>query len=116
MGRFKSFFTKTGQPTEKTTYCPNCSPSQRGCPLAGFPLSLASEGEKVRIIMIRKGKMLHERLGSMGLKVDDAITVIKKQPGGGTIIEKSGNRYALGGGMSLKINVMRCEGNGTDAC
>lgn len=48
-----------------------------------------------------------ERLISMGLQIDDTVTVIRKQPGGATIIEKSGSRYALGGGMSHKINVIR---------
>jgi len=57
---------------------------------------------------VRSGNQLKERLLSMGLQIDDAVTVISKQPGGATIIEKSGNRYALGGGMSLKINVIRC--------
>ena len=44
----------------------------------------------------------------MGLQVDDAVTVVHSQPGGATVIEKSGNRFALGGGMALKINVIRC--------
>jgi Fe2+ transport system protein FeoA len=76
--------------------------------MASFPLSLAEEGETVRIIMVRSGGQLKERLLSMGLQVDDTVTVIRKQPGGATIIEKSGSRYALGGGMALKINVIRC--------
>lgn len=83
---------------------PGCQPS----PMASFPLSLAEEGETVRIIMVRSGGQLKERLLSMGLQVDDTVTVIRKQPGGATIIEKSGSRYALGGGMALKINVIRC--------
>jgi ferrous iron transport protein A len=74
---------------------------------AGYPLSLAEEGETVRIIMVRSGHHLMERLISMGLQIDDTVTVIRKQPGGATIIEKSGSRYALGGGMSHKINVIR---------
>jgi ferrous iron transport protein A len=77
--------------------------------LDSFPLCLADEGESVRIITARSGKKLHERLGSMGLQINDTVTVIKKQPGGGIIIEKSGSRYALGGGMSFKIYVRRCD-------
>ena len=89
------------------TFCCGCPGSKAPCPIASFPLSLTDEGEKVRIVMVRKGRRLQERLGSMGLHIEDVITVIKKQPGGGTIIEKAGSRFALGGGMSLKINVIR---------
>ena len=70
---------------------------------------MAEEGEAVRMVMIRSGRKLHERLGSMGLQLNETLRIIKKQPGGGVIIEKSGNRYALGGGMAHKINVIRCE-------
>jgi Fe2+ transport system protein FeoA len=33
---------------------------------------------------------------------------VQKQHGGALLIEKSGCRYALGGGMAHKINVTRC--------
>lgn len=109
MCALKSLFTKSALSSENKDVCCGCPGSKEPCPIASFPLSLTDEGERVRIVMLRKGRKLHERLGSMGLHIEDVITVIKKQPGGGTIIEKAGSRYALGGGMSLKINVIRCE-------
>lgn len=108
MNSIKTLCAKPDLPQEIRRLCPPCKQPNAHCPIASFPLSLAEEGETVRIIMIRSGHRLIERLLSMGLQVEDAVTVVCKQPGGATIIEKSGNRYALGGGMSLKINVIRC--------
>ena len=71
-----------------------------------FPLALAAEGERVRIVRLG-GCCLQERLLSMGIALDDVITVIRRQDGGAMLIEKDGSRYALGGGMALKINVSR---------
>lgn len=73
-----------------------------------FPLALTSEGEKVKIVSCRGGGILRERLLSMGIHLDDKIQVIQKQQSGTMLIEKTGNRYALGGGMAHKINVIRC--------
>ena len=77
-----------------------------GCP--SFPLALGGEGEKVKIVFLSGGNIMHERLLSMGIHLDDEVKVVQKQQGGAILIEKTGNRYALGGGMSLKINVIRC--------
>jgi len=75
---------------------------------ASFSLALVSEGEKVKIYSCRGGGLLRERLLSMGIHIDDEIKVVQKQNGGAMLIEKMGNRFALGGGMALKINVTRC--------
>jgi Fe2+ transport system protein FeoA len=69
---------------------------------------MAGEGERVQIVLFRSGTMMQERLLSMGINLHDEILVIQKQNGGATLIEKSGTRYALGGGMAHKINVIRC--------
>ena len=71
-----------------------------------FPLALAAEGERVRIVRMCGG-CLRERLLSMGIDLDDEITIIRRQGGGAVLIKKAGNRYALGGGMAHKINVIR---------
>lgn len=75
---------------------------------SAFPLALSSEGEKVKIVSCRGGGILRERLLSMGIHIDDKIQVVRKQQGGAMLIEKTGNRYALGGGMAYKIHVIRC--------
>jgi Fe2+ transport system protein FeoA len=69
---------------------------------------MAGEGEKVKIVLLRCGCSMQERLLSMGVRVTDEIVVVQRQCNGAVLIEKSGNRYALGSGMAQKINVIRC--------
>ncbi len=77
-------------------------------PLPSFPLALAGEGERVKIVHFHNGAQMRERLLSMGICLDDEIEIIQRQQGGAILIEKTGNRYAFGGGMAHKINVTRC--------
>ncbi len=76
---------------------------------SGFPLIMASEGERLRVVWIGGGCHVRERLLSMGLDLHDEITIVRRQ-GGTILIEKEACRcrYALGGGMAHKINVTRC--------
>lgn len=74
-----------------------------------FPLACASEGESVKIVAIRGGGNLIERLISMGIHVEDQVEVVQRQDRGAVLISREGHRYALGGGMAHKINVIRCE-------
>ncbi|MFT5702482.1 MAG: ferrous iron transport protein A [Desulforhopalus sp.] len=73
-----------------------------------FPLACAAEGESVKIVGIRGGGNLVERLISMGIHVEDQIEVVQRQDKGAVLISRDGSRYALGGGMAHKINVIRC--------
>ena len=76
---------------------------------ASFPLALAGEGEKVRIVFVREnGGALRERLFGMGICQDDEIVIVAKHEGGAVLISRDGSRIALGGGMAHKINVTRC--------
>ncbi len=72
-----------------------------------FPLAMAKEGETVRIVSVRRGRKIQERLLSMGIQVDDVIEVVQCHNKGAVLISKENNRYALGGGMALKINVIK---------
>lgn len=76
-------------------------------PSGTFPLALASEGEIVRVIMFPQVSRIQERLLSMGISINDEIIIIQKQPGGALLIEKNGTRYVMGGGMALKIQVVK---------
>lgn len=69
-----------------------------------FPLFLAQEGERVRIINAH-GK-LREKLASMALGMGDEIEIISNQGHGAILIMKQDNRFALGGGMAHKIEVV----------
>lgn len=72
-----------------------------------LPLALAGERERLKIVALEGGGRMQERLLSMGICLGDEIEVIRRQHGGSILIEKDGNRYALGGGMALKIQVIR---------
>jgi Fe2+ transport system protein FeoA len=72
-----------------------------------FPLALADEGETVRVISVRRGHNIQERLLSMGIQVNDIVEVVRRQGHGSVLISKGNCRYAFGGGMALKIQVIR---------
>ncbi len=75
--------------------------------MSAYPLVLANEGEVVKVVGLRGGSLLRERLLRMGINAEDELLVVHKQSNGAVLIEKSGCRYGLGGGMALKINVIR---------
>ncbi len=107
MKRIRFGWMKSGKTDEAKSGHPEPPSPAASCPVTTFPLALACEGETVTIITIRSGCNVQSRLLSMGLQTNDIVTVIHKHPNGATIIEKSGSRIALGGGMALKINVIR---------
>ncbi|QQG65018.1 FeoA family protein [Desulfobulbus oligotrophicus] len=77
--------------------------------IPSHPLVLAGEGEVVKVVSLRGGHKFRGRLLSMGINVEDTLVVVHKQPSGAVLIEKSGCRYGLGGGMAHKINVIKVE-------
>ncbi len=69
-----------------------------------FPLSMAVEGERVRIVMHRGGQGLDKRLASMGLQIDSTIEILHCL-GGSLVVAANDIRLALGTGMAHKIMV-----------
>jgi ferrous iron transport protein A len=78
---------------------------------APFPLSMADEGARVRIVALRGGAGLDKRMTEMGLNVGGEITVRQRQGGGGLVVSRGETRFALGGGMAHKIMVERVTSN-----
>ncbi len=72
-----------------------------------FPLALSSAGEIVRIVMIRGGGKMRERLLSIGLQTNDVIEVVQCREKGAVLVAKDDNRFMLGGGMAQKIYVSK---------
>lgn len=73
-------------------------------PAKGFPLMMADEGARVRIVALHGGKGLSLRLTELGLNVGSEVQIIQRQ-GGGLLIARGEARIALGGGMAAKIQV-----------
>jgi ferrous iron transport protein A len=73
----------------------------------GLPLTLASEGDEVRIVALRAGKSVEKRLMSMGLTVNTIMRVVQRQAGGGVVVAHGETRLALGAGIAHKVLVCK---------
>lgn len=81
-------------------------PSDESVDKAPFPLTMAQEGEQVKVFLLRGGKGLEKRLTSLGLNVGCELTVSQQQ-GGKMVVLRGETRLALGAGMAQKIMVVR---------
>ena len=75
--------------------------------VAAFPLSMADEGARVRVVALRGGAGLDRRLTEMGINVGSELAVRQRQGGGGLVVSRGETRFALGGGMAHKVMVER---------
>ena len=69
-----------------------------------FPLMMADEGLRVRVVALKGGAGLDRRMTEMGLNVG-AELVVRQRQGGGMVVMRGETRFALGGGMAHKIMV-----------
>lgn len=69
-----------------------------------FPLTMAGEGERVRIQSLQGGKGLAMRLTELGLNQGAEVRILQRQ-GGGLLVARGETRIALGGGMAARILV-----------
>ena len=76
---------------------------------ASFPLSMAIEGARVRVVALRGGGGLVRRMTEMGLNVGSELVVHQRQGGGGLVVSRGETRFALGGGMAHRIMVEQLE-------
>ncbi|MBW1973037.1 MAG: ferrous iron transport protein A [Deltaproteobacteria bacterium] len=76
-----------------------------------FPLSMAPQGEKLKIVSLGGGRGLRARLSSMGLAVGSEIEVIRKGRPGPFIIRIKETRIAIGMGLAAKIMVSTSNGS-----
>lgn len=71
-----------------------------------LPLSLTAPGERVRVIEIRGGQALLQRLMALGLTEGATVRVVQGDPGGPLLLAlKNDTRIALGRGVAQKIMV-----------
>jgi Fe2+ transport system protein FeoA len=68
---------------------------------------MAADGERVRIVSVRHGRTCQDRLLGMGIQVNDVVEVVQRREKGAVLICKAHTRYVLGGGMALKIQVIK---------
>jgi ferrous iron transport protein A len=70
-----------------------------------MPLSMASSGDRVKVISLHAGWGLQRRLADLGLTPGIEIKVISSGRPGQVVIDVRGSRLALGYGVSGKIMV-----------
>jgi ferrous iron transport protein A len=72
---------------------------------ASFALTMADEGQRVRVIALRAGRNLDRRLTELGLNIGSEVRVVQRH-GAGIVVSRDEVRIALGGGMATKIIVV----------
>ncbi len=70
-----------------------------------IPLSMATQGEKVKIIKISGGRGFVRRITEMGLCPGAEVEVVSNFGAGPLIIGLGGLRFGIGFGMAKKILV-----------
>ena len=69
------------------------------------PLSMATPGNRLRVLSVRAGWGLKRRLADLGLTPGVEIRVLDGYGRGPLMVEFRGSRIALGHGVALKIMV-----------
>jgi len=70
-----------------------------------FPLPLAGEGDRVKIVSLKGGRNFRARLSGIGLNAGSDIEIVQNCLGGKMLVSVEGTRLFLGGGMAQKIDV-----------
>ena len=92
------------------------APSDRamadGRSAAGFPLVMARDGERVRIVALRAGRGMDRRLVEMGLAIGMEVQILQRQADGPLLLAVRDMRLGLGRAMAHKILVVPVGGIG----
>lgn len=72
----------------------------------GFPLPMASEGDRLRVVALRAGRSADRRLIEMGITVGTEITLVQAGGEGPLLVAVSDMRLGLGRGMAHKVLVV----------
>ena len=73
--------------------------------LEALPLSMAGEGERVRILDMAGGRFSEKRLIDLGLVVGRELVVVHRQTRGALVVALGDTRLALGFGLAQKVLV-----------
>jgi ferrous iron transport protein A len=79
--------------------------------VGAFPLLLATEGERVRIISVGEGRGMDRRLSDLGLAVGSEVVIVRREAGGPMIVARDDMRLALGTGIAHRVLVARVDGH-----
>ena len=77
-----------------------------------LPLTMAQDGERVRVERLNGGHGLEKRLVEMGLNVGSEVLISHRQ-GNQMVVIRGGTRLALGAGVAQRV-LVKCVGKGAD--
>lgn len=77
--------------------------------VAPFPLLLAAEGERVRVVAMQGGRGMDRKLADLGLVVGSELTVVRHDSDGPMVVARDDLRLALGIGIAHRVLVVRIE-------
>lgn len=75
--------------------------------VGAFPLLLAAEGERVRVVAVGRGRGADRRLSDLGLAVGCEVTILHRDQDGAMILARDEMRLALGMGIAHRVLVSR---------
>jgi ferrous iron transport protein A len=70
-----------------------------------MPLTMATPGEDVRLVNIRGGRKMKQRLADLGLNIGMTVRVVNGKHRGPLIVAVKDSRLAIGWGMAHRIIV-----------
>ena len=74
--------------------------------IQAFPLPMAREGERVKIVGVTGGKRLIKRLIAMGLIEEIELQILQRKKENGLVVACGETRLALGFGIANQIQVI----------
>lgn len=75
--------------------------------VGAFPLLLAAEGERVRVVGVGRGRGADRRLSDLGLAVGSVVVVLRRDADGPMVVARDDMRLALGTGVAHRVLVVR---------
>ena len=76
-----------------------------------FPLAMAQEGERVRVLRLTRGERMAQRLSELGLYLGTEAVMLKRGGEGPVLVAVGDTRLAIGSGMARHVMVTLIEGN-----
>jgi ferrous iron transport protein A len=76
-----------------------------------FPLLLAGDGERVRIVALVGGRGMDRKLADLGLVVGSELVVLRRDRDGPMVVARDDMRLALGVGIAHRVLVLRIQEN-----
>jgi ferrous iron transport protein A len=77
--------------------------------VGSFPLVLAAEGERVRVVALASRQGMDGKLADLGLCPGTEVTIVNREQGGRMLIARDDMRLALGPGVAHRVLVARIE-------